>query len=74
MVVKPVQIVSGKKLIVTLADGTTEVFRFSKWQTEDELAVYDERGELCAVFAKGAWTKAVVENPDEVEPEADDGE
>lgn len=61
------RIVSGRKLIVTLIDDTVEVFKFSKWGTEGELAVYGENGELAAVFAEGHWVKAVVENPDAVE-------
>lgn len=49
----------SKVLVVTHEDGEAR-FTFSRWTTEGELAVYDDRGELVAVFAEGAWTKAVV--------------
>jgi hypothetical protein len=49
----------SKLLVVTHEDGENR-FTFSRWTTEGELAVYDERGELGAVFAEGHWTKAVV--------------
>lgn len=52
------------KVLVVTHDDTESRFTFSRWTTEGELAVYDERGELTAVFAEGAWVKAVVVDAD----------